>query len=478
MDITSKTVPQKDEAASSSRTSKHKSKAALWYPESIPNLLGWIGGLDTSFPYLECSWPELAKTRWVAKNHGHGDGVQMRPPPVGEGGSSKPDKGKKRKKETAAESPISKKPMSHNPLVQGKRLGPDAPQVSVPRAAESGTTNLARAQASEDLEKGVDTVPESSTKHNTIPVGELTAIGSKEPEPGAFRGQDLSFGFFDVLGGLNLGPRFSLGELRDAHDLNIPKARSSHKGEGKLGSFVDGVSKNIGLDASGAIEEAEGCLWQAKKLYDHAISKLRDELIGHKKEVEGLASSLKESKILSARKEEEMSALPATLEEMSRDKDGLVEQVGQKNALLGHLREEIVVKDEEVLDLRRQNRVVTSERDSLQMEMSSSRYLLKNAKEEIDVLSLGRSVVEEKASSYTKDVATANEKARDILAGVEQKLTRVVARARAQEWKRAFEEASGKGVDFAVEIEEAMEEETTYSDAADEDSDDDSGGDE
>lgn len=44
--------------------------ATIWYPGAVQNLPGWIKQLGSAFPYSECVWHDLAKTRWQAKNHG------------------------------------------------------------------------------------------------------------------------------------------------------------------------------------------------------------------------------------------------------------------------------------------------------------------------------------------------------------------------------------------------------------------------
>nr|XP_009794458.1 PREDICTED: protein IWS1 homolog A-like [Nicotiana sylvestris] len=299
----------------------------------------------------------------------------MRPPPDGEMETSEPDKGKKRKNKAAVDSPMAKKPKSGRPraasrtsasasgvgfddededdddddvpLVKRKRSGTDSPQAPAPRAAESGSAELARTHASEGLEEGADVSPAEET---------VAAI-FKGSGPRAFRGQDLPLGDIDALGGLNLGTQFS-GELSDTQDPNVANS---------------------------------------KEMYDHALSRLHEELSCREKELEKLTSGLQESEASSARKEKELSKLRVALEGLLREKADLAEQIGQKNM--------------EILELRKQNEVVTSELASTQ--------------------------------------------ARNISVEAEKKLIWTVAYASA----KAKRQASAKGADLSTEIKEARESE-------------------
>ncbi|XP_070014173.1 intracellular protein transport protein USO1-like [Nicotiana sylvestris] len=388
--------------------------AIIWFPGAVQNLSGWIKLLDSTFPYNKRVWRDLAKMQWQAKNHGLRECVLMRPPPPGEEEASKPDKGKKRKKEASIESLKSKKPKVRRPqtdatvltstataslrteekdnddgdlpLVQIVRRSTYAPQVIRRKASELGMSNVDQYRAEETLEEGLGAVP--------------------EPQVG--------------------------------HDLNAPVA----------------------------LEEAERLQKQVKKLYDHAFSKLQDELSCREKDLEKLTSKLNESKASSSRKEEELSELWTSLE-----------GIGKKNAPVEQLQEEVATKDVEILELKRQKEVVTSEKDFLRGELASTQDLLRRAQKEATTLSVAKSEADEYMSSNKRDAATTNDRAREISENVEQKLAWAVSHAHLQARRQAFEEASTKGVDLSAEIEKArvLEEESAPSTTSDEGSESDSG---
>ncbi|XP_070025202.1 COP1-interactive protein 1-like [Nicotiana sylvestris] len=259
----------------------------VWYPTALQNLLGWIKQLDSTFSYSGCSWHDLSKTRWQAKNHGLEEGVLM----------------------------VKKEPRNS----EGARWSADVSQDAGHMVAEPVMVDVDLTHAEKTLEEGSDAVPELQIGHGTV-----------------------------------------------------------------------------------------------KKLYDLAFSKLQDELSCREKELEKLTSKLNKSEASSTRQEEELGVL----------------RIGQKDALMGQLREEVAAKDAEILELKRQNGAVTSERDLLRGELTSTQKFLQNAKKEVAALSVAKAEAVKDASSHKRDAATANARAREISEKAEQKLAQAVAYAR------------------------------------------------
>ncbi|XP_070015536.1 uncharacterized protein [Nicotiana sylvestris] len=233
------------------------------------------------------------------------------------------------------------------------------------------------------------------------------------------------------------------GELRDVQDVNITKSEGPLKGGGTLANILDDVSENIYLDAPGSVKAVEGSMQQCKEMYDHVLSKLNEELSCREKELEKLSLILRELEARSARKEKESSKLRATLEGALREKAALAEQVEQNDSQIGQL-------NVEILGLRKQNEVVTSE-------LALTHDLLKDARKEIVALVTAKPEIEENVATYLKDTTTANQIAREVSIKAEQNLARAIEHARPEARRKTLEENEAGGADLSVGIEEARE---------------------
>ncbi|XP_070015022.1 uncharacterized protein [Nicotiana sylvestris] len=198
------------------------------------------------------------------------------------------------------------------------------------------------------------------TRFGAISAGGTIAADPEESGLGAFPGQELPIGEIDDIDGFSLGPQFSSGELRDSQDSNTAKAISLLKGEARL----------------------------CKEMYDHALSRLNEELSFREKELERLTLGLQESEACSARKKKESGELRTILERALQEKVAFAEQIKHRDSLIGQ-------KDAEILELREQNRMMASE-------LASTHDLLQNAREEVAVLNSAKSEIEGKAFDRVK----------------------------------------------------------------------------
>ncbi|XP_070012998.1 uncharacterized protein [Nicotiana sylvestris] len=199
-------------------------------------------------------------------------------------------------------------------------------------------------------------------------------------------------------------------EQRVRWSVDAPQAVSRKAAESGVVDVDQTRAEETLKEGLGAVPEP-----QVKKLYDHAFYKLQDELSCREEELEKLTSELNKSNASSARREEELSEFRASLE---------------GDALVGQLHQEVAAKETEILELKRQNEVVTSERDLLRGELASTQDLLRSAQKEATALSMAKSKAKEHASSYKRDATTANDRVIEISEKAEQKLARAIAYAR------------------------------------------------
>lgn len=72
---------------------------------------------------------------------------------------------------------------------------------------------------------------------------------------------------------------------------------------------------------------------------------------------------------------------------------------------------------------------MTSERDLSRGELASNQALLRSTQKEVTTLYVAKAGTDEDASSYKRDTATANARAKEISEKAEQKLARAIAYA-------------------------------------------------
>ncbi|XP_070004818.1 uncharacterized protein [Nicotiana sylvestris] len=182
----------------------------------------------------------------------------------------------------------------------------------------------------ETLEEGSGAVHELQVRHGTVHIDEIFAGNFGGPEPEVSRGREEILTEIDALGGFKSGPSFSSGEIRDAQDTGTAGLVDSHGEENNIGDYFIGIDMDTDLEAPVALEEAEKLQQQAKKLYDRALSNLQDALSCREKELEKLTSNLNKSKASSARQEEELGELRASIEGVHEERTSFAEQTFDK----------------------------------------------------------------------------------------------------------------------------------------------------
>ncbi|XP_070015648.1 uncharacterized protein [Nicotiana sylvestris] len=137
-----------------------------------------------------------------------------------------------------------------------------------------------------------------------------------------------------------------------------------------------------------------------------------------KEELEEVRREMENKKAMYA---DRVGQLEASLTQKEMHSSQLIDE----HAKLG----EVAAKDAEILELRRQNEIMTLERDLSRGELASNQALLRSTQKEVTALYVAKAGTDEDASSYKRDTVTANARAKEISEKAEQKLARAIAYA-------------------------------------------------
>ncbi|XP_019244432.1 PREDICTED: inner centromere protein-like [Nicotiana attenuata] len=327
------------------------------------------------------------------------------------------------------------------PLAPRGRRSVVALKSAEPRVAESEAAEVVSTRDRGIVEGNSDEVPE--------PTNDLSALGTEghlvdEPketnDEAPRRGERAPVKPVEMI---NAGEphsclSFSLGRIRDARDMKTPVAGTSLGENSTFEGYFAGVEEGPDIDASLIFEESEKLRQQALKLSHQAFSKSQAELARCEDEVRKLISELDELKALYAQKEGELGDLRAHLERISREWADLDEKLKQKDDLM---REELRVRDTEILGLKQRMDEVSSDKETLREKLTSS--------EAVELM-----------SSYRKAAAAANARARKVSEEAEHKLSRALEHARLRSRRQTLEDVYAGGIDLSAEIErvKALEE--------------------
>ncbi|XP_019228756.1 PREDICTED: uncharacterized protein LOC109209867 [Nicotiana attenuata] len=336
---TSKTVPKKEKASSSSasRPAKpvvpptleeitpgdciiKKDFATAWAPLAVPDLEDWVRKLAATSSYDKRKWRELAKGQWEAKNHGEclfivstfsyileafflahacharlGDVSEKRPDPPGEEtkpSNPKSEKDKKRKRVSKPEDPQVAEPSELDTSSRAE----DAPKGEIGKAPTSPEVEI-DPLPSTTIPEGV--YAETPNDNENAPSEELEATTT---------GHSLSL------------PTYFEGAIEEANAMPKPDPNKIIEGDPFQGCYARIEDANDFNDASSLFEEAQ-------RLLIRAIAKFRTELSQCEAELKKVSGEEKALRFLCGQREEELKDLRTTLAKAQKSESELDEQV-------------------------------------------------------------------------------------------------------------------------------------------------------
>nr|XP_009803049.1 PREDICTED: uncharacterized protein LOC104248486 [Nicotiana sylvestris] len=216
-------------------------------------------------------------------------------------------------------------------LVHRARQSVDASKVAGQKVVEPEVIDAVLPRIEETLEEGLDAAPDPTIEQDTARADDHLVGSVRGSRSEALRGRDGASIEVDVIGGI------------------------------QSASFLRAIGH-------GAVRSA--------------FSKLRAELAHSEEGFEKLSTESKELKALYTRRDEELESLRVSSEKVLREWSSFIKQIERKDALAEQLQEKIVVKDVEILELKRFKDGMALERDTLRGELASTQGLLQGAMEE------------------------------------------------------------------------------------------------
>ncbi|XP_070004683.1 uncharacterized protein [Nicotiana sylvestris] len=285
-------------------------KMVSWVPSAIPNLEGCVRKLTSTSSYTKCSWRDLSRGRWEAKNHGIRDNAVMRSSPLGEEEAPKPAKDKKRRRVSPSDTPKPKKNKAQKEkedadyeLAARKRGSAEASKVAV-------KVEEAHLRTEEISEDGPRKVHQSS---------EAKDVSRRDEQS------------------------MSVPVRRDEQSADVPEGSSSEAlREGESAPSV--LLGAINIDDSPPLPT-----FSTGKNQEEAFSKSGAELNQCEADLKRLAKERNALKLFSGQKEEEIKDLRDELAKAHKEQIDLIEQVQQKTKKIEQLREEAKMKEAETL---------------------------------------------------------------------------------------------------------------------------------
>ncbi|XP_019248301.1 PREDICTED: uncharacterized protein LOC109227553 [Nicotiana attenuata] len=411
---TSKSVPLKEKAPSSSRSTKSKPVVPPRIEECIPppceitsdfkveKPVSTPGRCEPMSRYIclvtkaeldqvkeDCEWDNKEVVIPSSEEDITTYKAGYLSAPAGEVEAPKPTKERKRRKETSENPPKPKKSAARRPKVDTAALSPETAQrlreqeeeeeddcllvnrkrknADAPKPVEQATADEAHSRAEEISEGSSNKVPEPSSRKKVPRLGDHYEGEGERPDPKPFQIQENvpsgSLGVINVDDS-PLGPEFSDGQIREAmNNMRSFGVGVNHEGHDIFRECLEGLDDGPDPDASFIFNEA-------MVLHKRTFSKSRDDLARCEAEIKKTLEERDAVKALYAKKASKIHNLQAELTQVCQDRAEYVEKFNQKADVETQLREELMVKEAEALGLGRGMDDLASEKEALKEQLA------------------------------------------------------------------------------------------------------------